>query len=259
MIFKRLSVWILCLVFALPTMAEWTPQSDNRLVNDYSGILTDEQRNSLENRLVAFDDSTSNQIVVVITPSLYGDEIKAVGQRIGDAWGVGRKEYRNGLVIIIKSKTSEEPDGEVAIVTGYGLEGALPDVFCRRIIDDKMIPRLADGDYYEAIVAALNVIEPVAKGEYNYKQYKKDEDLPALIALLVFIVAIVVLLVFLHRYNKKHPGNFSSGSGSGGFMGPINMGGFGGGFSSGSRGSGFGGFGGFGGGSFGGGGASGRF
>ena len=71
---------------------------------------------------------------------------------------------KNGLVILIKSKTEEEPYGDVALVPGYGLEGALPDAFCKHIIDDQMIEPLGNGDYYKALTDALDVIEPVCRG-----------------------------------------------------------------------------------------------
>lgn len=252
--FVALSV---CLIVAAPVWAEWTPEKTNRLVNDYSGILASDQLNVLERRLEAFNDSTSNQILVVITPTLQGEDGDAVAQRIGDRWGVGQAEFSNGLVILIKSKTDEEPYGEVSIVTGYGLEGALPDVFCKRIIEDQMVSYLADGDYYTALTSALDVIEPVVAGEYNYSQYQKEENRKALIGFLSTLLVLVILFVLLYRHEKKHPGSLSGNSG-GSMGGGMWMGGFpNGGFSSGGGSSG--GFGGFGGGHFGGGGASGRF
>lgn len=236
----------------------WMPEKTNRLVNDYSGILTEQQRTTLEQRLVAFNDTTSNQILVVITPTLGGDDENAVAQRIGQQWGVGQEEFNNGVVILIKSKTDDENWGAVAISTGYGVEGALPDLFCKRIIDDQMLSPLGDGDYYSALTEALDIIEPVLAGEYNYEQYRKDERREAMIGLgvLVFFFAIAIALVAIHA--KKHPDQWKGGGagmGGGGFFyggGGSHRGGFGG-FSGG------GGFGGFGGGSFGGGGASGRF
>ena len=98
--------------------AQWLPEKSNRLVNDYSGILSEQQCSTLEQRLVAFNDSTSNQILVVITPTLGGDDENAVAQRIGQAWGVGHAAVKNGVVILIKSKTVEEDVGAVAISTG---------------------------------------------------------------------------------------------------------------------------------------------
>lgn len=242
----------------LVAQTEWTPPKSDRLVNDYSGILTASEKAYLEHRLVAFADTTSNQIVIVITPTLHGDEIKAVGQRIGQQWGVGQSKYNNGLVILIKSKTAEEPAGEVAILTGYGFEGVFPDVFCRRIIDDKMMPYLAKSDYYGAINEALSVILPVAAGEYSYAQYKEDDGRDLTDAIICLVVFGILFFLFI-RYLSKHGGGHG-GSGSRHSSGPIWMSGFPthgsggfGGFSGGGS------FGGFGGGSFGGGGASGRF
>ena len=176
---------ILCLllvVAAMPSWAgEWLPQKPQTLVSDYSGILSAEQVNALEQRLVAFNDSTSNQIVVVVTPTIGGDDENAAAQRLGEAWGVGQNEFDNGVVILIKSKTADENWGAVAIATGYGAEGALPDIFCKRIIDDHMIGPLGDGDYYRAFCSALDIMLPVLSGEYSYAQYRKDRRRSAFI------------------------------------------------------------------------------
>lgn len=259
-----LFVALLCLSWQGGAQSRWCPEPTNKLVNDYGNVLSDHQLQRLEHRLVAFDDSTSNQILVVITPSLHDCEIMDLGTRIGTEWGVGQKDLKNGVVILIKSKQNDDDYGDVAILPGYGLEGALPDVFCKRIIDDKMVPSLAEGDYYKALVDALDIIEPVCRGEYSFERYEKDDRRGALAALGVFIILIVVAVVIGTRYNKKHPNNggnhFGGGDGFSRGGGPIfwggmprgGSGGFGGGFSGG-------GFGGFGGGSFGGGGAHGRF
>ena len=254
---KRLSAILLTLLLVGVAHAEWLPAKSDRLVNDYSGILALSQVQALEQRLVAFNDSTSNQSLVVITPTLGGDDENAVAQRIGQTWGVGQKEFDNGVVILIKSKTEDEDWGAVAISTGYGVEGALPDLFCKRIIDDKMLSPLGDGDYYSALTNALEIIEPVLAGEYSYAQYRKDERREGFIALGVFLLFIALVIVLVGVYAKKHPDmwDHTGGNGGGAYIGgfPLGRSGGGGGFSSG------GGFGGFGGGSFGGGGASGRF
>lgn len=251
------------------SQSEWTPEKSHRLVNDYSHILTDEQLSSLEQRLIKFNDSTSNQIVIVITPTLGGDAAWAVATRIGQEWGVGQKEFDNGVVILIKSKTKEEPGGDVAIATGHGVEAALPDAFCKRIIDEHMVTPLGKGRYYEALTETLDIIEPVLRGEYSYSQYSKDKRDKAITGLLILVGFIGVTVLLLWLYHRKHPNDFNNnskgdnnGGGSNGlfwgaypwFMGGGHRGG-GGGFG----GFGGGGFGGFGGGSFGGGGASGKF
>ncbi len=222
----------------------------NTLVNDYSNILSTNEKNILEKRLRLYNDSTSNQIVVLIIPTLFNKDIMTIGQEIAQEWGIGQKQYNNGVLILIKSKTKSEPDGEVAILPGYGLEGALPDIFCKKIIDDKMISDLSDGDYYNAIVEALDVILPVAKGEYNYAQYQKDELKDALIGIGVSIILILIIVIPLARYNKKHPI-----ATTGPVFGPY----IGGSIRTPHIPTGNTNFGGFGGGSFGGGGAHGRF
>lgn len=254
---KRLAVLLLLTVATVAVQAQWMPEPTHRLVNDYSGVLTESQRLSLEQRLVAFNDSTSNQVLLVVTPTLGGDDENAVAQRIGQQWGVGQESFNNGVVILVKSKTADENWGAVAIATGYGVEGAMPDLFCKRIIDDHMLPPLGEGDYYRAFCNALDIIEPVLAGEYSYAQYCKDEERTGMIALGVFALVIVVILVLVHHDAKRHPDRWKGGgTGTGGFY----YGGAGSSFHGSDRSSGsFGGFGGFGGGSFGGGGASGRF
>lgn len=262
---RRIAVVALLLFWAVGAVAQepWCPEPTNRLVNDYGNVLSPEQRETLEQRLVAFDDSTSNQILVVITPDLHDCEIMDLGTRIGTTWGVGRKDLKNGVVILIKSKVDEDDYGDVAILPGYGLEGALPDIFCKHIIEDEMIDPLSQGDYYGALVAALEVIEPVCTGEYSYERYRQ-ENRRVLFGFVGALILFVVICILLDRYSRKHHhkggGNFMGGSGTGGFGGF----GFGSGLGHGSGGfGGFGssggGFGGFGGGSFGGGGAHGRF
>lgn len=262
---KKVAVWVVLLVWAVCAAAQgkWCPEPTGRLVNDYGGVLSEEQRAALERRLVAFDDSTSNQIVVVITPSLHGDDIMEVGTRIGTAWGVGQKDLKNGLVILIKSKNGRDDYGDVAILPGYGLEGALPDLFCKHIIDDEMVEPLSQGDYYGGIVAALDVLERVCSGEYSYERYK-EEDRGAMLgfcgAILLFVVVFVLIISYGRKHGNSGDGGSSRGPGMGGFGTFGGFGGFHGGFGGGSGfGGSSGGFGGFGGGSFGGGGAHGRF
>ena len=74
-------------------------QKPTQLVNDFTGTLTLDQRQALENKLVAFDDSTSTQIAVVIIPSLNGRDIADYNIELSRAWGVGGKESNNGIVL----------------------------------------------------------------------------------------------------------------------------------------------------------------
>lgn len=203
---------ITCLLVFLSTPL-WSQRDysiTDSLVNDYSQMLTWLQRDSLEQRLRTFNKNTSNQIVVIITPRLYGEEIIDLAVRIGYTWGVGQADLDNGVVILIKSKCEEEPFGDASIVTGRGLEGALPDAFCRRIIDDQMISHLSDNHYFAALNAALDIIEPVCLGEYNYQHYQNEharrrtpDDIAGKITLWLFVSLGVGYLFFRIRHRKS--------------------------------------------------------
>lgn len=215
-----------------------------RLVNDFAHLYG-EAAQELEDSLEAFARATSNQIVIVTVDDLGDYTPNEFATEIGDRWGVGQKNKDNGIVLLIKPKAPFS-DGRVYIATGRGLEGALPDAFCHRIIDDKMLPILRqDNDYTAATWAALKVIMPVCRGEYDYQAYQDDEDL----GFWGWVVVIGILAVFFGVY-LFWP--FIGG-------GTFTSGGFGGGGYSGGSSGGFGGFGGFGGGSFGGGGAGGSW
>src|SRR5688500_11392397 len=92
-----------------------------RLVNDYADKLTPEQEAILERKLVAYDDSTSNQIVIVVMDNLKGYEASDFATELGERWGVGGSgKFDNGIVILVST------DRKAFIAIGRGLEGAIP-------------------------------------------------------------------------------------------------------------------------------------
>lgn len=236
-----------------PSLPE--PQNPPMLVNDFAGVLTSSQINALEHKLVSFDDSTSNQIAVVTVASLDGYDASEYAVQLHRKWKVGTDDKDNGILILVKPK-NDEGYGDVFISVGYGLEGAIPDITAKRIINECMIPKFKENDYYGAIESACDRLMALASGEYS----DPDEESPfvgiigALIMLVIFVFVIVIL-------TKSGSGGKGGSNGSGGrghdSTGPIfRSGGIGGGSIGGSFG---GGFGGFGGGMAGGGGAGGRW
>ncbi|UEG51262.1 TPM domain-containing protein [Ferruginibacter lapsinanis] len=221
-----------------------------QLVNDFAGILTADQQQALENKLVAFDDSTSTQIAVVIVPNLDGYDVADYNVQLGRAWGVGGKEFNNGVVLLISKE-----DRKLNIATGYGVEGALPDVTCKHIIDEVIVPNFKGNDFYGGINQGTDAIIRAVKGEYAAPEgYHRSKG----ISPFKIILIIIIILVLLSSVGGGSGGSFMSRRGYRGFNGPVFFpGGWGGGGS--SSGGSSGGFGGFGGGSFGGGGASGNW
>jgi uncharacterized protein len=225
-----------------------------RLVNDFAQILSPDELQNLESKLVAFNDSTSVQIAVVIVPTLNGYEKADFANQLGEKWGVGGSKFDNGIVVLIKPKSSSE-NGEAFIATGYGVEGAIPDATAYDIVNNEMIPYFKQNDYYGGINTATDVLISLIQGEFKAENYGKKKKGSSATVVLIIIIVIVFLV---SRKNNNHHTINRSGSGGPIFF-PWGGGGFGGGSSGGFGGGGGGGFGGFGGGSFGGGGAGGSW
>lgn len=255
----KIFILVVCLLGHFVVGAQDIPARPNppRLVNDYTQTLTAAQIQHLEDKLVAIDDSTSTQIAVVIVKTTQGMDVADYAIDLGREWGVGGKEFNNGVVLLIA-----KDDRKLNISPGYGLEGALTDVEASHIIDDIIVPNFKGDDYYRGIELGTDAIVHAVKGEYNTARKKKSNDVPAFV---VFIIIIVIVMLVAGGGGGKG-GQFMSRRGARGLepfiLDALLRGGRGG-----SRGGGFGGFGGgggggfggFGGGSFGGGGASGSW
>lgn len=259
----QIKIIVLAFCFLIPSVASFAqdfPEKPSTLVNDYTHTLSPDQVNSLERKLVAFDDSTSIQIAVVIIKSLGGYDISQYATQLGEKWGVGRDKKNNGLVLLVALD-----DRKVTIQTGYGVEGAVPDAIARRIIENEIKPEFKSGNYYEGLDKGTNAIISYTKGEYknDTPKRKQSKGVPVGLIILIIIVAVTFIsrgggggnqvigrggvspLWWLLAGNMMGRGGGNGGGGFGGF--------------SGGGGGGGGGFGGFGGGSFGGGGASGSW
>lgn len=263
MTFKKFSfLIILFLLASLTGLAQEFPEKPNRLVNDYTGTLSQDQIYQLEQKLVAFDDSTSTQIAVVLIQSVGIYDISDYTVRLAEAWGVGQKGKNNGLVLLAALK-----DRKVSIQTGYGLEGALPDAITKRIIENEIKPSFREGNYYAGLDKATDAIIAYTKGEYKNddaqaRPSKESGKFP-----VGLIILIIIIIVIISKKGGGGKGGQIIGSRGGsnlfwwtlmsGMGGRSGGGGFGGGH--GGFGGGGGGFGGFGGGSFGGGGSSGSW
>lgn len=249
---------LLCLMTAVLSYAIPSRPDPQRLVNDLAQVFTSDQVSRLENTLVAFDDSTSNQIVVVTVKDLEGYDPSEYATRIGLDWGVGSAQFNNGIVLLVKPKTYDSA-GQVFIAVGYGLEGAIPDAYAKRIIENELIPNFRLNDYYAGVEAACDVLMKLASGEISEPRGEEEDDaLLEIIATLLFIGLLIFIFIIAVGQNEDN-GHSSGGGRRTIHVGPIITSGrsYGGGS---SFGGGFGGgFGGFGGGSFGGGGAGGSW
>lgn len=256
---KKIAFSLLFLSIALSVWAQNIPEPMRpyRLVNDFATIFSTTERDALEQKLLAYNDSTSTQIYVVSINDLEGYPISDYSFALGEKWGIGQKSKNNGVLILIKPKTPDSR-GQTFIANGYGVEARLTDAFTGRVVRDEMIPYFRENDYYGGVNAAIDVIIARLSGEFDADKEQEDEwSVTSIIGIILLIMIILFILSVISRnggdQHIDRGGNSRGSRGGTVFFPPFSGGGsFGGG-------GGFGGFGGGGGGSFGGGGAGGSW
>ncbi|MBC7829253.1 MAG: TPM domain-containing protein [Chitinophagaceae bacterium] len=235
-----------------------------KLVNDQADVLSPDEESRLERKLVAYDDSTSNQVVILTIQTLEGYPIEEYALKIFRDWGIGNKTTNNGVLILAVIE-----DRQVRIEVGYGLEGAIPDITANQIIRNDIAPGFRSNNYYEGFDKASESVIKAAAGEYKAPEGYRTRTGKSGKGIGGMIVAFIVIIFILSNINRRGGGGggFMSRRGYRGLVGPSILasllGGGGGGWGGSGGGGGWsgggGGFGGFGGGSSGGGGASGSW
>lgn len=245
----------LCAALVLFPAAADPPQSGGS-VSDFAGVLDAGDKARLESLADEVRRTTGAQIAVVSVKSVapYGG-LEEYAAALFNRWGIGRREKDDGVLLIL---TLEERD--VRIETGYGLEGALPDSLCGRILDREVLPELREGRYstgllrgaqaIAAVIAKENGLDPASLGleeeTVNAGENREGQRGSALGNVIFITLSMVffILIPLTFRRRRRGPGSRPGGFGPGGYGGTFRSGG------------GFSGGGGFGGGRSGGGGAS---
>ncbi len=250
-----LAVVLYCLFFTF-VYAEIEVPKLTRRVTDLAGVLTPQQANEIEYKLAKFEEETTNQIAVLIIPSLEGEDLEDFSIKVVEKNKLGQAGKDNGVLFLIAIQ-----DRKMRLEVGYGLEGALPDALCDQILRNIVRPRFRQGDYYGGIDAGIDAVISATKGEFKADPRRRTEIKLGTILILIIIVFVVLALFGTMMRNVRHYsirsggydstlfwlwllGSMSERRKSGGSWGGWSSGGFGGGGWSG------------GGGSFGGGGAS---
>jgi uncharacterized protein len=233
------------------------PPAPARYFNDYASLVSASDAERLDAKLKAFDEQTSNQVVVAVFPELPSPSLEDFTIRTAQSWRAGREKLDNGVVLFVFVK-----DRKSRLEVGYGLEGALPDVTANHILQNDLAPRFRASDYAGGLEAAIDSIIAATRGEY--KAPPPRPKAPALDSDTIFFIILALFILFQFIQVMRRGGRSATYRGSGWGMGGPWGGGWssgGGGWSSGGGGWSGGGGGGFsgGGGSFGGGGASGSW
>lgn len=248
----------------LLVQAQLVPAKPAKLypVTDNVGILTQTEKDQLNQKLIKFSDSTSTEIVVIIIPTTKGEDVNYLATMYGEKWGIGQKEDDNGIVFLIATD-----DHTMSIQQGRAVEQYLTASVAGQIMDYIVTPNFKQGLWYEGINRGTTALMETVEGKFKpiVKDSSEEGLSPLQLLMIAFFVFIIISFLFKggggnggryddddvilsRRGRRSYPGGFFPFPGSFG----------GGGFGRGGGGFGGGGFGGFGGGgSFGGGGASG--
>ncbi|MCW2337845.1 uncharacterized protein M2337_002078 [Sphingobium sp. B2D3A] len=135
---------------AAQTQAEVAPIGR---VNDFANIIPDKQEAALSKRLARFEETTRHQMVVVTVKSLGGRDVSDFTRDLANAWGIGRKDYNDGVVLLVAPH-----ERQVRIAVGYGLEQALPNSLCKKIIAERILPRFRAGQMSIGIDAGVSAL-----------------------------------------------------------------------------------------------------
>jgi uncharacterized protein len=219
-------------------------------VNDYGGIMSPEQAQTMESQLARFEQDTGHQVAVLTIPTLDGEDIEGFSIRVAESWKIGKKGVDNGVILVVAVK-----DRRLRLEVGYGLEGVLPDATAKTIISDYIVPRFRAQDYAGGIISGIDAVLKVIKNEPLPESARKNDSKQGseLNSIVMFAITLAVfgLMAFASTGNRRRNSMWATHGRRGPtiFGGP---GGFGGGGFGGGSGGGFSG----GGGGFGGGGAS---
>lgn len=129
-------------------------------VVDATATLDDAQKTALEAKLAALETTKGTQLVVLMVPSTLPEDIASYANRVANTWKIGRREVGDGVLLVVAKN-----DRKLRIEVAKTLEGAIPDLAAKRIIDDAITPRFRQGDYAGGLNAGIDQLVARIKGE----------------------------------------------------------------------------------------------
>jgi uncharacterized protein len=159
-------------------------------VNDLTGTLSAQQQQALEQTLAEFEGRKGAQIAVLLVPTTKPEPVQMFAVRVQEAWKLGRKGVDDGVLLAIAKE-----DRELHIEVGYGLEGPLPDAIAKRIIEEEIVPRFRQGDFYGGIRAGTDRMMRLVEGERFPAPRSSAPQLPRWLDGEMLVVALFVALV----------------------------------------------------------------
>jgi len=177
-------------------------------VTDQTATLTEEQKSVLEQTLRSFEERKGSQVAVLIVPSTAPETIEQYALRVAERWKPGRKNVDDGALLVVA-----KDDRTLRIEVGYGLEGALTDAACKRIISEIIVPRFRQGDFHGGISAGVDRILRVIDGEpLPEPSPRRPGEARGIMSILpVMMILALVVGGVLHTVLGRFPGALVTG------------------------------------------------
>lgn len=203
-----------CMAISQPALAELLPVPTLKArVTDLTQTLTPTERDALDAKLAAFEENKGSQIALLILPTTQPEDIAQYAIRVVDVWKIGRGKSDDGVLLLIA-----KDDRKIRIEVGYGLEGAIPDVYAKRIIADVISPKFKRGDFYGGLDAGINQLISLVDAETlptPENQSSNDIEISEILPVLLFggLISGLFLRIFF--------GSFLGSVFNGGLIGGI--------------------------------------
>ncbi len=210
---KQIALCLAAFVAIQSHAAEVIPPKPAAYFNDYAGVVSKEAASRFNEQLAQFERETSNQVVVAVFPKMQSDDdIAAYTRRVAEAWGVGQKDKRNGVVLFVFTQNRK-----MFIQVGYGLEGALPDLTAFDITEYRIKPHFRKNDYEGGLAEGIDSIFKAVRGEYkgsgNTVRERGPEKANMFVPNLLLFFFFAMFLFFVSRLRPRHGYHYSSGGG----------------------------------------------
>ncbi|MEI7784041.1 MAG: TPM domain-containing protein [Betaproteobacteria bacterium] len=204
------SVLLLCVCLAAQAQSLQPIPALTARVMDLTGTLRSEQTQAMEARLQAFEQAKGTQIVVLMVATTAPEDITDYTQRAADLWKIGRKQVGDGLLLVIAKN-----DRTLRIATAKTLEGAIPDLAARQVIERNITPRFRVGDYAGGIDAGLSALMALISGEKLPEPERAPSGTDWSGALVFFFFAVPILARIFSALLGRKAGSLLTGMGVG--------------------------------------------
>ena len=173
------------------------PQHPEGRVTDFTATLSPSEISSLNYKLADFEEKTTNQIAILIIPSLEGDNLEDYSIRLAEKWKIGQKGKDNGVILLIVKN-----DRRLRIEVGYGLEHLLTDLRAGSITRNTIVPSFKKRKFFEGINRGIDAIIKAISPTFHSKNSKVRSTVQSefpnwLKWFLIGIVSIFIVIPFI--------------------------------------------------------------